>query len=46
MELDHFVAVKLALLRAAIDQSGASGIAKGNVFARARKALQSPPPSR
>jgi antitoxin ParD1/3/4 len=31
--------VKLARLRAAIDEGDASGIAEGNVFRRARKAL-------
>jgi antitoxin ParD1/3/4 len=33
---------KLAALRAAIDEGDASGIAKGNVFARVRKALNLP----
>jgi antitoxin ParD1/3/4 len=32
--------VKLAALRAAIDQGDASGIAKGKVFGRVRKALK------
>jgi antitoxin ParD1/3/4 len=31
---------KLAALRAAIDEGDASGIAKGNAFARVRKALK------
>ena len=34
--------VKLAGLRAAIDEGDASGIATGNVFARVRKALKLP----
>lgn len=33
---------KLAALRAAIDEGDASGIARGNVFARVRKTLQLP----
>ncbi len=33
---------KLAALRAAIDQGDASGLAKGNVFARVRKTLKFP----
>ena len=33
---------KLAALRAAIDEGDASGIAKGNIFARVRKALNLP----
>ena len=37
---------KLAALRAAIDEGDASGIAKGNVFARARKKLNLPKPRR
>jgi antitoxin ParD1/3/4 len=36
---------KLAALRAAIDEGDASGIAKGNVFGRVRKAIK-PPVSR
>lgn len=32
---------KLAVLRAAIDEGDASGIAHGDVFARARKAVKS-----
>jgi antitoxin ParD1/3/4 len=39
-------AAKLALLRSAIDQGDASGVAKGNVFARTRKALKLSPASR
>ena len=34
--------VKLAALRTAIDQGDASGIAKGNSFARIRKSLKLP----
>ena len=37
---------KLAALRAAIDQGDASGIAKGNVFGRVRRALKLPEQSR
>jgi hypothetical protein len=37
---------KLAALRAAIDDSDASGVAEGNVFARVRKALTLPAPPR
>lgn len=33
---------KLAALRAAIDQGDASGIARGNVFERVRKAIKLP----
>jgi len=33
-------AAKLALLRSAIDQGDASGIARGGVFARTRKSLK------
>ena len=33
---------KLAALRAAIDEGDASGIAKGNVFARVRRTLKLP----
>jgi antitoxin ParD1/3/4 len=33
---------KLAALRTAIDEGDASGIAKGNVFGRVRKALKLP----
>ena len=33
---------KLAALRAAIDEGDASGIARGNVFARVRKTLKRP----
>jgi antitoxin ParD1/3/4 len=33
---------KLAALRAAIDEGDASGVAKGNSFARVRKALKIP----
>ena len=33
---------KLAALRAAIDEGDASGIARGNVFARVRKKLKRP----
>jgi antitoxin ParD1/3/4 len=33
---------KLALLRQAIDEGDASGIARGNVFARVRKSLNLP----
>jgi len=35
---------KLAALRAAIDEGDASGVAKGNSFARVRKALKRPSP--
>ena len=34
--------IKLAALRAAIDEGDASGIAEGNVFGRVRKALKLP----
>ena len=34
--------VKLAGLRAAVDEGDASGIAEGNVFARVRRALKLP----
>jgi antitoxin ParD1/3/4 len=34
---------KLAALRAAIDEGDASGLAKGDVFARVRKVLGLPP---
>jgi putative addiction module CopG family antidote len=34
---------KLAALRAALDEGDASGIAKGNTFARVRKKLKLPP---
>ncbi|MGC1417105.1 MAG: type II toxin-antitoxin system ParD family antitoxin [Candidatus Acidiferrum sp.] len=37
---------KLAALRAAIDEGDASGVAKGNVFGRVRKALKLPRSSR
>jgi antitoxin ParD1/3/4 len=37
---------KLGALRAAVDQSDASGIAKGNAFRRVRKALKLPRSSR
>src|SRR6266849_10719683 len=37
---------KLAVLQAAIDEGDASGVAKGNVFGRARKALKLPASSR
>ena len=37
---------KLAALRAAIDEGDASGIAKGDVFARVRKSLNLPAKSR
>ena len=33
---------KLAALRAAIDEGDASGIARGNVFGRVRKAIRLP----
>jgi len=33
---------KLAALRAAIDEGDTSGVAKGNVFGRVRKALKLP----
>jgi hypothetical protein len=33
-------ALKLAALRRAIDEGDASGVAKGNVFARVRKATK------
>jgi hypothetical protein len=33
---------KLALLRAAIDEGDASGVAEANVFGRVRKALKLP----
>ena len=35
---------KLAALRAAIDEGDASGIARGNVFGRVRKAIKLPVP--
>ncbi len=43
-DLDRFVAakVKSGRLRAAIDQGDASGIARGNVFGRVRKAIKLP----
>ena len=34
--------LKLAALRSAIDQGDASGIARGNVFGRVRKAIKLP----
>jgi antitoxin ParD1/3/4 len=37
---------RLAALRAAIDEGDASGIARGDVFARVRKRLALPTPSR
>jgi antitoxin ParD1/3/4 len=37
---------KLAVLRAAIDEGDASGVATGDVFERVRKTLKLPPPSR
>jgi antitoxin ParD1/3/4 len=37
---------KLAALRAAVDAGDASGVARGNVFARARKTLKLPAKSR
>ena len=37
---------KLAALRTAIDEGDASGVAKGNVFARVRKTLNLPTTSR
>jgi len=43
---EHEYAAKLTALRAAIDEGDASGIAKGNVFARVRKALKLSPASR
>jgi antitoxin ParD1/3/4 len=36
--------VKLAALRAAIDEGDASGVAEGNVFGRVRKTLKLPLP--
>jgi antitoxin ParD1/3/4 len=36
--------VKLAALRAAIDEGDASGVAEGNVFRRVRKAIKLPVP--
>jgi len=33
---------KLAVLRAAIDEGDASGMARGNVFGRVRKAIKLP----
>ena len=39
-------ATKLTALRTAIDEGDASGIAKGNIFARVRKALKLTPASR
>jgi len=38
--------VKLAALRTAIDEGNASGIAKGNAFARIRKSLKLPAQAR
>ena len=38
--------VKLAALRAAIDEGAASGVAAGDVFGRARKAIKLPASSR
>jgi antitoxin ParD1/3/4 len=35
--------LKLAALRAAVDEGDASGVAGGNVFARVRKKLKLPP---
>jgi len=37
---------KLAVLRAAIDEGDASGVAEGDVFGRVRKALKLPASSR
>jgi antitoxin ParD1/3/4 len=37
---------KLAAIRAAVDAGDASGVAKGNVFARVRKTLNLPQKSR
>ena len=37
---------KLAALRAAVDAGDASGVARGNVFARVRKTLKLPAKSR
>jgi hypothetical protein len=37
---------KLAVLRAAIDEGDASGVAQGNVFGRVRKTLNLPGASR
>jgi hypothetical protein len=37
---------KLAALRTAIDEGDASGVAKGNVFARVRKTIKLPGPPR
>lgn len=37
---------KLAVLRTAIDQGDASGVAEGDVFARVRKTLKLPPTPR
>ena len=39
---DQQYEAKLAALRAAIDEGDASGVAKGNVFARVRKTLHLP----
>ena len=39
---DQQYEAKLAALRGAIDEGDASGVAKGNVFARARKRLHLP----
>ena len=39
-------AAKLAVLRSAIDAGDASGVARGNVFARVRKTLTLPGASR
>ena len=38
--------VKLAALRAAVDEGDASGVAKGNVFTRVRERLNLPRPPR
>jgi antitoxin ParD1/3/4 len=40
-EEQHYQA-KLAALRSAIDEGDASGVAKGNVFARVRKTIKLP----
>jgi antitoxin ParD1/3/4 len=37
---------KLAVIRAAVDAGDASGVARGNVFARVRKTLKLPAKSR
>jgi len=39
---EHLYEAKLAALRAAIDEGDASGIARGNVFGRVRKAIKLP----